>query len=148
MARTVYLNNSHRRENTMTTSSAPTTWRRIAVTAITAGAIAVGAGAMSAQVANAEPQEWDIANYDACIAKVNDAYFKGEIGAAAASELRRGCCTNWGGIAQPTPEGGFQCVAPPANAASRTVPQGAIKQTLTPLAPSPGDITQTFTPAP
>jgi hypothetical protein len=57
-----------------------------------------------------------------------------------------------GGIAQPAgPDGAFKCAAPPASAQSgRTVPPRVITQTLTPDLPfaPPGDITQTFTPAP
>jgi hypothetical protein len=123
----------------MTTSSAPTTWRRMAVTAIAAGAIAVGAGALSAQAANAESREWDIGAYDKCAAT------NPHIDPDKYMDHFHYCCIQSGGDWDASKG---KCVAPPANAPGRTVPPGAITHTLTPLAPSPGDITQTFTPAP
>lgn len=130
---------------TSTASAVPNQWRRLVCAASIAAAATIGGTAFGdLAVASAEPREWDIANYDECVRKVNAAEWKGEISAASGTQLRRECCTRWGGIAAPTPEGGFQCVAPPKEAAGRTIPPGVITNDLTPAPvtlPS-GDITQ------
>lgn len=136
---------------TSTVLTVPNQWRRLVCAASIAAAATVGGIAVGdLAIASAEPREWDIANYDQCVANVNAAEDKGEISHASASELRRSCCETWGGVAQGTPEGGFKCVAPPMEAVSRPIPPGAITHDLTPdpVTAPPGDITQPLVPAP
>jgi hypothetical protein len=135
------------------TGTIPAFLRRFVLASVVAVAATLSASAFGdPAVAFAEPREWDIGAYDACILQVTEDFLNGEITSAERDELSHGCCTLSGGIAQPNgPDGAFKCVAPPAGAQSgRTVPPGVIKQTLTPDLPfaPPGDISQTFTPAP
>ena len=135
---------------TITIRTVPTRWRLLVPAALLAAAATLGGSAFGdPAVAFAEPQEWDIGNYDACMAHVLDLWLRGEISSAGREELSRGCCTRWGGVLQEGAHGAFKCVAPPANAAGRRVPQGVITHTLTPTTATapPGDITQTLTPA-
>jgi len=130
----------------------PAFLRRFVLASVVAAAATVGASAFGDHaVALAEPREWDIGAYDACILQVVEDFKNGEITSAERDELSYGCCTLSGGIAQPNgPDGAFKCVAPAGAQSGRTVPPGVSKQTLTPDLPfaPPGDITQTFTPAP
>lgn len=136
---------------TSTDLAVATRWRRLVPAALIAAAATLSGTAIGDfAVASAEPREWDIANYDQCVAKVNEAELNGKISAASGTQLRRECCTRWGGIAQPTPQGGFVCVAPPKEASGRTISPGVLTQDLTPdpVTPPPGSITQTLVPAP
>jgi hypothetical protein len=131
----------------------PKYMRRLVPAALLAAAVALGGSALGDPATADAAPEWDIGAYDACIFQVIEDQKNGKITSAQADERSRGCCTQSGGIVQPTANGGFVCGAPPANAPGRTVPPGVPKQTLTPApaAPPPGmapGVIQTFTPAP
>jgi hypothetical protein len=108
---------------------------------IAVGAIMLGNSA----TANAAPKEWDIGAYDACIDAADSLFIEGKINSATHLELTNGCCINSGGVLGPPPEN--LCSAPAAN---RVPPSKLPTQTLTPALATapPGDITQTFAPAP
>ena len=101
------------------------------ITAATLGGSAIAASS----IAYAEPKEWDIGFYDACMDLVYDDWVAGRISNVERDNRSRGCCVLSGGIAQPTPEGGFVCVAPPAEAGARPsrVPPGITIHTATPV---------------
>jgi hypothetical protein len=105
------------------------------------GAIMLGYSA----TASAAPKEWDIGAYDDCMKAADDLFLGGEISPDAYIELTNGCCVTSGGVLGP----------PPANlrsapAANRVPPSNLPTQTLTPAPATarPGDLTQTFAPAP
>lgn len=119
----------------------PIVARTVPAIVIAVGAIMLGNSA----TVNAAPKEWDIGAYDDCVRAAEFLFFKGKINSATLLELRNGCCINSGGVLGPPPAN--VCGAPAAN---RVPPSKLPTQTLTPsLATAPpGDITQTFAPAP
>ena len=128
---------------TSTVRIIPTRWRRLLPAALLAAA-ALGGPALGNPVVVYAAPEWDVAAYDQCITTADLLYLQGAIDATTRDGMYRGCCTGSGGVVK----NDVECKA--ANASGRTVPPGAIRQTLTPApaAPPLGDITQTFTPAP
>ena len=83
--------------------------------------------------------------YDDCINAADQLFIEGKINTATYLELTNGCCINSGGVLGPPPEN--LCGAPAAN---RVPPSNLPTETLTPAQATapPGDITQTFAPAP
>lgn len=102
----------------------------------------------------AAPREWDIGVYDSCIKKVADRNAAGITNDAQMLDEAKHCCSMSGGvwdIGAAGPAG--KCVAPPKDQADtpRTLPSGAPTQTFQPAPPAvrdPGDVKQTFAPAP
>ena len=114
----------------------------------TAPAIVLAVGAVvlgHSATASAAPKEWDIGAYDDCIKAADELFLEGKINAATHLELTNGCCVTSGGVLGPPPA--YLCGAPAAN---RVPPSNLPTQTLTPAPATapPGDITQTFAPAP
>jgi hypothetical protein len=100
--------------------------------------------------ADAAPKKWDQEAYGVCAQQAYDDYAAGKINTKTYQELMGGCCILSGGkwVTDIGLAGG-SCVAPAA-APGRTVRPGLPTQTLTPALATapPGDITQTFAPAP
>jgi hypothetical protein len=128
--------------------------RQLMSSALLTAALALGALGAEA-TAGAEPREWDIGAYDACTKKADQDWMSDKISWPEYLELRRGCCSTSGGIVQPTGNGGFVCVAPPANAETQpTLPGEApppVVATQNPAPPPPpirntGVVTRTFAP--
>jgi hypothetical protein len=120
--------------------------RRLLPAALIAATAVLGASAVGdPSIAGAAP-EWDFAEYEICADKALANYQNGIITFQQYHQTVKDCCVVTSGIWSET-QG---CVAPPANAPGRTIPPGRPIQTLTPDLPfaPPGDITQTFTPAP
>jgi hypothetical protein len=123
--------------------------RRLLPAALIAATAVLGASAFGDPgIAGAAPKEWDIGAYDDCVRAADLLFVEGKINSATHLELTNGCCVTSGGVLGPPPAN--VCSAPAANAPGRTIPPGRPIQTLTPDLPfaPPGDITQTFTPAP
>jgi hypothetical protein len=131
---------------TSTVRTVPIRWRRLVPAALLAAAATLGGSALGYPAIADAAQEWDIGEYDLCVAGALAAYQSGKITFQDYNQKVKDCCIISSGIWSET-QG---CGAPPANEVGHTVRPGAINQTMTPapVAPPPGDITQTFTPAP
>ncbi|MGB3351230.1 MAG: hypothetical protein WBB00_00500 [Mycobacterium sp.] len=113
---------------------------------IAAAAIVSGSGIGEPAVACAAPQEWDIGEYDSCVAKTLANYQNGVITFQQYNEIVKDCCLLSGGILSDL-QG---CVAPAANV-PRTLPSGVPTHTLQPAPPPvlrPGSVNPTVTIAP
>jgi hypothetical protein len=66
-------------------------------------------------VACAAPKEWDVGAFDACTARVDDAWARGLISDDSHVDAYRECCERSGGIYSPGAMSG--CMAPPAEQA-------------------------------
>lgn len=114
---------------------------------LAAAAIVSGSGIGDPALACAAPQEWDIGEYDSCVAKTLANYQNGVITFQQYNEIVKDCCIISGGVLSDA-QG---CVAPAANV-PRTLPSGVPTHTLQPAPPSvlrPGSVnpTVTITPA-
>lgn len=122
------------------TNLSPTISRRLRrslpAALIAAGAMLGTSALGDPGIAGAAP-EWDIGEYDECMA--------GDILRGKTEEAH--CCDMSGGVWNADAQ---KCVAPPRDAQVRTILDGLPKQTLTPTlaTAAPGVITQRFTPAP
>ncbi len=121
-------------------------WRQALPAALIAATAVLGATAFGGPgVAGAAP-EWDIGEYDKCVAQADTDLINGKISGAVHEERVRNCCPETGGVSIPGVPAYAACRAPAA-AQGRTVPPGLpnITQTLEPAAPAPRTTPPTFT---
>jgi hypothetical protein len=97
--------------------------------------------------APAEPQEWDVLATEQCEDIMGREFGKGAISAETYENAKMHCCIDHGGVWN---AGARKCQAPPANPARAPsrVPTNTFQPELPPGMQNPGNISQTFAPAP
>jgi hypothetical protein len=126
--------------------------RRLLPAVLLAATATIGGSAIGEPAtAGAVPGEWDIGAYDECAQTVDQLFVQGKLKGNQYEELMIHCCISSGGVWQTAPGGGGKCVAPPANPArapSGNIPTNTLQPEGPPVMQNPGNIDQTFAPAP